>query len=52
MLEKSIEFSELATRFFWTLGETEWVPNSFFGKIHPEALLDKDFALHQVCLSP
>jgi hypothetical protein len=37
-------------RFFWTCGETEGVANSFLGKMHPEALLDKDLITHQVCL--
>jgi hypothetical protein len=36
--------------FFWTCGETEGVANSFLGKMHPEALLDKDLITHQVCL--
>jgi hypothetical protein len=39
-----------AFRFFWTCGETEGVANSFLGKMHPEALLDKDLITHQVCL--
>jgi hypothetical protein len=40
----------LIVRFFWTCGETEGVANSFLGKMHPEALLDKDLITHQVCL--
>jgi hypothetical protein len=41
----------LETRwFFWTCGETEGIANSFLGKMHPEALLDKDLITHQVCL--
>jgi hypothetical protein len=36
--------------FFWTCGETEGVANSFLGKMHPEALLDKDLITNQVCL--
>jgi hypothetical protein len=40
----------MANWFFWTCGETEGVANSFLGKMHPEALLDKDLITHQVCL--
>jgi hypothetical protein len=42
--------TQLRERFFWTCGETEGVANSFLGKMHPEAFLDKDLITHQVLL--
>jgi hypothetical protein len=45
-----VGISDLLQWFFWTCGETEGVANSFLGKMHPEALLDKDLITHQVCL--
>jgi hypothetical protein len=47
---RNVALRAICIRFFWTCGETEGVANSFLGKMHPEALLDKDLTTNQVCL--